>query len=156
MIFILLINISICILILKLLYHIFEEKILYPFRVAEIYAYCFSNLFLFFFNYNFHSLYLSFLFLFLNSLIFYIFYHLVNMIQTSPRTKILMDLLEFKKINIEEYNKLYNLKVIVENRLERFESSNQIEIKQDQIVFNDKKSNFLKLLSIIFLIIKKL
>tara|TARA_B100001094_G_C17651919_1_gene540116 strand:- start:324 stop:560 length:237 start_codon:yes stop_codon:yes gene_type:complete len=78
------------------------------------------------------------------------------MIQTSPRTKILMDLLEFKKINIEEYNKLYNLKVIIENRLERFESSNQIEIKQDQIVFNDKKSNFLKLLSIIFLIIKKL
>jgi len=67
-----------------------------------------------------------------------------------------MDLLELKKINIEEYNKLYNLKVIIENRLERFESSNQIEIKQDQIVFNDKKSNFLKLLSIIFLIIKKL
>tara|TARA_B000000475_G_scaffold251223_1_gene228015 strand:- start:223 stop:459 length:237 start_codon:yes stop_codon:yes gene_type:complete len=78
------------------------------------------------------------------------------MIQTSPRTKILMDLLKLRKISIEEYNKLYNLEVIIENRLERFESSNQIQIKHDQIVFNDKKSNFLKLLSIIFLIIKKL
>jgi hypothetical protein len=78
------------------------------------------------------------------------------MIQTSPRTKILIDLLKFEKISINEYNKSYNLNIIVENRLKRFESSNQIKIVKDQIVFNNNKSSFLKLLSLIFLLIKKL
>ena len=156
MVVILLINILVCIIILKLFYHIFKEKILYPFRIAEIYTYFVSNIFLFFLNFFYNSINLSFVFLFLNTLIFYIFYHLVNMIQTSPRTKILIDLLKFEKISINEYYKSYNLNIIVENRLKRFESSNQIKIVKDQIVFNNNKSSFLKLLSLIFLLIKKL
>ena len=137
----LIINLFICFIFLKFFYFFLKEKLYYPFRVAEIYSYFCANFFLFFYNFYYYDLYYVLIFLFINTLFFYIFYHLVNMIQTSPRTKILIDLLEFRKINIEEYNKLYNLKVIIENRLERFESSNQIEIKQDQIVFNDKKSN---------------
>tara|TARA_Y100000588_G_C14254052_1_gene924675 strand:- start:2702 stop:2938 length:237 start_codon:yes stop_codon:yes gene_type:complete len=78
------------------------------------------------------------------------------MIQTSPRTKILIDLLRLQKISLEEYYKFYNLKIIVDNRLKRFESSNQIKIVNEKIYFNKKNSNFLKLLSIIFTIIKKM
>ena len=78
------------------------------------------------------------------------------MIQTSPRTKILIDLLNLKNISIDEYNKLYNLEIIIKNRLERFESSNQVNIIDDKIYYNNHKSNFLKLLSFIFKFIKKI
>ena len=78
------------------------------------------------------------------------------MIQTSPRTKILIDLLKLKNISIDEYNKLYNLEIIIKNRLERFESSNQVNIIDDKIYYKNHKSNFLKLLSFIFKFIKKI
>tara|TARA_Y100001970_G_scaffold121407_1_gene150602 strand:- start:9936 stop:10406 length:471 start_codon:yes stop_codon:yes gene_type:complete len=156
MIYFITLNFFISIVFLKLFYQIFGEKILYPFRVAEIYAYFFTNFSLFFLNFIFHSINLAFVFLLFNTLIFYIFYHLVNMIQTSPRTKILIDLLRLQKISLEEYYKFYNLKIIVDNRLKRFESSNQIKIVNEKIYFNKKNSNFLKLLSIIFTIIKKM
>ena len=45
------------------------------------------------------------------------------MIQTSPRTKILMDLQLLKKIKKEEYLKLYNTEIIMKNRLYRFQTS---------------------------------
>ena len=96
------------------------------------------------------------MFLFINTLFFYIFYHLVNMIQTSPRTKILIDLSFYDKIDRDAYLKKYNLEIIVQNRLKRFKSSNQIDFHKDYIIFNNKTSSFLKILSIIFFLIKKL
>ncbi len=156
MIYLILLNLFISLIVLKFFYIIFKEKIFYPFRVAEIYAYFFSNTILFVLNFLFHSIFLSMIFIIFNTLIFYIFYHLVNMIQTSPRTKILIDLLKFKKINIDKYYESYNLEVIIKNRLERFESSNQVNIVNNKIYYINHKSNFLKLLSFIFTLIKKI
>jgi len=156
MLILVLINIFICLIFLKFYYYIFKEKMYYPFRVAEIYAYLTSNIFLFFSNFFFDTISLALTFLFFNTLFFYIFYHIINMIQTSPRTKILLDLLDVDKINLDEYNNKYNLDVIVENRLKRFSSSKQIKQINGEIIFNDKKSFFLNLLSLIFLLIKKI
>ncbi|MDC0498726.1 hypothetical protein OAO21_06125 [Alphaproteobacteria bacterium] len=78
------------------------------------------------------------------------------MIQTSPRTKILIDLSFYDEINMDTYLKKYNLEIIVQNRLKRFKSSNQIEINRDNIIYHNKSSSFLKILSIIFFLIKKL
>lgn len=156
MIYLILLNFFITLIFLKFFYIIFKEKLYYPFRIAEIYAYFFSNTILFALNFFLHSIFLSVIFLVSNTLIFYIFYHLVNMIQTSPRTKILIDLLKLKNISIDEYNQLYNLEVIIENRLQRFETSNQVIIIDDKIYYNNHKSNFLKLLSFIFTFIKKI
>ena len=156
MIYLILLNFFITLIFLKFFYITFKEKIYYPFRVAEIYAYFFSNTILFALNFLLHSIFLSLIFLLFNTLIFYIFYHLVNMIQTSPRTKILIDLLNLKNISIDEYNQLYNLEIIIKNRLERFESSNQVNIIDNKIYYNNHKSNFLKLLSFIFNFIKKI
>ena len=156
MIYFILLNFVITLIFLKFFYINFKEKLYYPFRVAEIYAYFFSNTILFALNFLLHSMFLSLIFLLFNTLIFYIFYHLVNMIQTSPRTKILIDLLNLKNISIDEYNQLYNLEIIIKNRLERFESSNQVNIIDNKIYYNSHKSNFLKLLSFIFNFIKKI
>ena len=78
------------------------------------------------------------------------------MIQTSPRTKILIDLSFYDKINMDTYFKKYNIEIVVQNRLNRFKSSNQIEINNDNIIYNNQSSFFLKILSIIFFVIKKL
>ena len=142
MIYFILLNFFITLTFLKFFYIIFKEKLYYPFRIAEIYAYFFSNTILSALNFLLHSIFLSLIFLLFNTLIFYIFYHLLNMIQTSPRTKILIDLLNLKNISIDEYNKLYNLEIIIKNRLERFESSNQVNIIDDKIYYNNHKSNF--------------
>lgn len=149
-------NLFICFIFLKLFYFLLKEKIYYPFRTAEIYAYFCSNFFLFFFNFYYYNMYYGLIFLFINTLFFYIFYHLVNMIQTSPRTKILIDLFSYDRIDMDVYLKKYNLEIIVKNRLKRFKSSNQIEIHGDNIIYDKKSSSFLKILSIIFFLIKKL
>ena len=150
------INLFLCFFCLKFFYIIFREKIYYPFRLAEIYAYFISNFFLIIINFIFTNSFFTILFIFINSLIFYILYHLVNMIQTSPRTKILIDLLGYNKIKINEYFKNYNIEIIVENRINRFLSSNQINFDENKIFYNNKKSFFLNVISIIFLIIRKI
>jgi len=152
---ILIANLFICFILLKLFYFFLNEKIYYPFRTAEIYAYFCSNFFLFFCNFYYYNIYYVLIFLFINTLFFYIFYHLVNMIQTSPRTKILIDLSSYDRIDMDVYLKKYNLEIIVKNRLKRFKSSNQIEIHGDNIIYDKKSSSFLKILSIIFFLIKK-
>ena len=42
----------------------------------------------------------------------YIVYLAANMIQTSPRTKILLDLYHYKKISVDEYNNIYESKLM--------------------------------------------
>tara|TARA_Y100000590_G_C15746799_1_gene1022417 strand:+ start:9270 stop:9506 length:237 start_codon:yes stop_codon:yes gene_type:complete len=78
------------------------------------------------------------------------------MIQTSPRTKILLDLYDYQKINKNSYMNTYTIEAILNNRLERFISSNQIEIDKNNIRISNKKNTFLKLVFSIFKIIKYL
>ena len=77
------------------------------------------NIFSFIFCLLFLNLFIFFIFFIVNSLIFYILYHLINMIQTSPRTRILIDLDNLLKINIEEYKKIYNEKIILDKRIKK-------------------------------------
>ena len=78
-------------------------------------------------------------------------FHIQNMINTSPRTKILLCLIN-KKSNI--YNK-YNEKVIVNNRIKRLASSDQIIIKNNSISINKKKKLF-SFIYFLFILIKKI
>ena len=94
------------------------------------------------------------LILFINCLMSYSMYHLANMVQTSPRTKILLDLYNYKKIKKGEYYDIYNVKIILDNRLKRFNSSKQIEIENTIVKLNVKQNKLLKLIYNIFKIIK--
>ena len=141
---------------LKIYYTIFKIKTYYPFRLAEIYSFLTSNIFLIFFLYFLYNTKLMLAFLLINTLTFYIIYHLINMIQTSPRTKILMDLYKYKQINLTDYLKTYNAKIILKNRLNRFQTSNQVLIKDNEIIYIKHKKNFINFLFLIFKLIKKL
>ena len=78
------------------------------------------------------------------------------MIQTSPRTKILLDLFYYKKIKLSEYQNIYNIENILDNRLNRFKTSNQIKIEKNKIYYEEKYNKFLNLLLFVFKIIKKI
>ena len=156
MIILLILYILLIITLLKIYYIIFKIKTYYPFRLAEIYSFLTSNIFLIFFLYFLYNTKLMLAFLLINTLTFYIIYHLINMIQTSPRTKILMDLYKYKQINLTDYLKTYNAKIILKNRLNRFQTSNQVLIKDNEIIFIKHKKNFINFLFLIFKLIKKL
>ena len=65
------------------------------------------------------------------------------MIITSPRTKIIIDLMESKKneLNLVQYLKTYNCKKIVNNRIKRLKTSKQIVEKGNYIRLNGNKKN---------------
>ena len=78
------------------------------------------------------------------------------MINTSPRTKIMIDLFEKKKLNKIRYLQNYNEKTIVEKRLKRLKTNNEIIIKKNKILINkNKKAGLLKLIIFIFETMKK-
>ena len=156
MIILLILYILLIITLLKIYYTIFKIKIYYPFRLAEIYSFFTSNIFLIFSLYFLYNTKLMLAFLLINTLTFYIIYHLINMIQTSPRTKILMDLYKYKQINLTDYLKIYNTEIILKNRLNRFQTSNQVLIKDNEIICIKRKKNFINFLFLIFKLIKKL
>jgi len=156
MIILLILYILLIITLLKIYYTIFKIKIYYPFRLAEIYSFFTSNIFLIFSLYFLYNTKLMLVFLLINTLTFYIIYHLINMIQTSPRTRILMDLYKYKQINLTDYIKIYNTEIILQNRLNRFQTSNQVLIKDNEIICIKRKKNFINFLFLIFKLIKKL
>jgi hypothetical protein len=156
MIILLILYILLIITLLKIYYTIFKIKIYYPFRLAEIYSFFTSNIFLIFSLYFLYNTKLMLVFLLINTLTFYIIYHLINMIQTSPRTRILMDLYKYKQINLTDYLKIYNTEIILKNRLNRFQTSNQVLIKDNEIIYINNKKNFINFLFLIFKLIKKL
>ena len=150
------INLIIFFIALKISYLVFGQKMYFPFRIAEISGAIITNLItilvmLLFFNFK-----ILFTILFINSLLSYSTYHVINMIQTSPRTKSLLDLYNYKKINLPDYKNIYSLENILDNRLERFKTSKQIKIKDEKIYYDENTNNFLKLLLFIFIIIKKI
>lgn len=155
MFYFLIINFFIYLLILKLSYKIFKMEMYYPFRKAEIYAFIIINIISNILILYLFSFYIVLVFVLLNSLLFYIIYHTLNMIQTSPRTKILLDLYDLKNININKYiSNDYSTKKILDNRLLRFQSSNQIYIDSSKIYLYGNRSIFIKIIFSVFKLIK--
>ena len=76
------------------------------------------------------------------------------MIQTSPRTKILLDLYNYKNIKKIDYLNLYTIKEILDLRLKRFVSSKQIEINNNIIKHKRVKGILLNLVYYVFKILK--
>ena len=80
------------------------------------------------------------------------------MIITSPRTKIIIDLMEKKnkELNMFKYLKIYSYKKIVENRIKRLKTSKQIIEKNNSITLNKKNKNSLYFISLIFSLLEKI
>ena len=142
---------------LKIFFSIFKMKYYFPFRYADLFSFLF-NLILFS---SLSLIYYSDFFwitIFINLNLFYIFFHLINMIITSPRTKIIIDLMEKnnKELNIFKYLKIYSCKKIVENRIKRLKTSKQIIEKNNSITLNKKNKNSLYFISLIFSLLEKI
>ena len=150
------INIITYLFLLKINYIFFKQKMYYPIRIAEINTFLINNILILSIAYNFFEIKFILIIFIINCLLSWITYHLANMIQTSPRTKILLDLYDYQKINKNSYMNTYTIEAILNNRLERFISSNQIEIDKNNIRISNKKNTFLKLVFSIFKIIKYL
>ena len=155
--YLIIINILAYFISLKIFFKIFKLKYTFPFRHADLYSF-FSNLIIFFiFSIIFYPE-KSILIFFINLNLFYIFFHLINMIVTSPRTKMIIDLKESrnKDINIKRYLKKYNCKVIVDNRIRRLKTNKQIIQKGKYFYLRKDKKNFLYIISLIFSFIEKI
>ena len=147
------INVISYLIILKISYLYINLKMYYPFRVAEILAFIINNVLALIIMFFLFEIKVIFLIFFLNCLMSYIVYHVANMIQTSPRTKILLDLYN-NKINKDEYFKNYTTEVILENRLKRFITSKQIQNIDNYVTLNNNKNSFIKIVLNVFKIIK--
>jgi len=79
---------------------------------------------------------------------FYIAFHMQNMIITSPRTRIIIDILN------KNNKKVYTERNIVENRVKRLLSNQQILINKKIIQLNNKKKT-LYFINLLFKLIKK-
>ena len=80
------------------------------------------------------------------------------MIITSPRTRLIIDLKERKSgsFSLKKYFEKYNCKVMVNNRIRRLQTSDQIELKNKYYSLKKGKNNFLYFISLIFLLIQKI
>ena len=128
----------------------------FPFRTADLLTFFFN--FLLFSIISFYNIPDKFfIFFFINLNLFYIFFHILNMIITSPRTRIILDLKNIKNnsISIYSYNKVYNCDVIAKNRIKRLLQSNQI-LRKNNYYYLMKKRNFLFLISKVFSFINKI
>ena len=123
---------------LKIFYLIFNTRYRFPFRTADIYTFLINIISFSILSIKYHNDQL-FVFIFINLNLFYIFFHILNMIITSPRTKIILDLKDkYKEISITSYTKKYNCNVIVNNRINRLLSNKQI-IKKNNFYIIKKK-----------------
>lgn len=130
-------------------------KYIYPFRVADlINLFCNSIIFSFVTWLNF-SLNLVFIILFINFNLFYISYSVINLINTSPRMKIMLEIYNNKKIPLNELYNYYNYENILENRVNRLISSNQIEIKDKHISLKKTNFSFFRIVIFIMNFLKK-
>lgn len=154
----LILNIFLYLLFLKIFLVIFGNKYIFPVRIAELLNLVlniFFNLalaFYFFDNLVFINI------IFINLCLFFISYSVCSMISTSPRTKILLDLYKFKKINEKIYlKKYYNEKIILINRINRLLTNNEIiYTRTKSIVINNKGFKFFSVVAFFFNLMKKL
>ncbi len=145
---------------LKLFFLIFKMKYYFPFRYADASCFLF-NLFLFLFLSLIYYPEKLLIFLFINLNLFYIFFHLLNMIITSPRSKIIIDLMDLKEknrsnISVKKYLKKYSYKKMVNNRIRRLKSSKQIVEKNKYFALQNNKSNSLYIISLAVTYIEKI
>ncbi len=154
----LILNIFLYLLFLKIFLVIFGNKYIFPVRIAELFNLVlniFFNLalaFYFFDNLIFINI------VFINLCLFFISYSVCSMIATSPRTKILLDLYKFKKINEKIYlKKYYNEKIILINRINRLLTNNEIiYTRTKSILINNKGFKFFSIVAFFFNLMKKL
>ena len=140
---------------LKIFYLIFNTRYRFPFRTADIYTFLINIISFSILSIKYHNDQL-FVFIFINLNLFYIFFHILNMIITSPRTKIILDLKDkYKEISITSYTKKYNCNVIVNNRINRLLSNKQI-IKKNNFYIIKKNKNSLFYVSLVFSLINKI
>jgi hypothetical protein len=147
--FIYIINMIIYFSFLRLLNIFLKNNFYYPFRILDIINFI-INILIFcpitFFYFGFDILFITII---VNLNFFYILFHTQNMVNTSPRTKILINI--FENIKIKKYTE----KTIVENRIKRLLSSQQIIIDKKIIKLNNNKKS-LYFINLIFQLIKKL
>lgn len=143
-------------LLLKFFLIIFKDKYIFPFRLAEI-ANLITNLFLniiltiYFFGYE-----LLINVIIVNCCLSFIFYNMLSMVNTSSRTKILLDTAKNKFININVYSRNYNEKVILDNRIKRLRTNNEIIFDKKRIKVNRKGLKFLRVVIFAFSLLKKI
>lgn len=155
--FLILINIISYFLSLKIFFFIFKMSYAFPFRRADLLSFIFNLILFSIISFKFYPEYF-FIFLLINLNLFYIFFHLINMIVTSPRTKMIIDLKGFKnnEVNIRQYLKKYNCTVIVNNRIRRLKTSGQIIERDNYFFLKKNKMNFLYFISLVFSFIEKI
>ena len=142
---------------LKLFFSFFKMSYSFPFRHADLYSFFFNFILFSVLSLVYYPKFLIF-FLIININLFYIFFHLINMIITSPRTKLIIDLKskENSEISISQYLMKYNCKVIVNNRIKRLKTSGQIVEKNKYFTLKKDKKNFLYIISLVFSFIEKI
>ena len=150
-------NLLIYFLSLKIFFSLFKTSYTFPFRHADLYSFVFNLITFSILSYIYFPQYF-FIFLLINLNLFYIFFNLINMIVTSPRTKMIIDLKSQKnsKININQYLKKYNCSVIVNNRIKRLKTSRQIIEKNNHFYLKKNKKNFLYIISLVFSFMEKI
>ena len=78
------------------------------------------------------------------------------MVNTSSRTKILLDVAKTGNIKIDPYIRKYNEKVILDNRIKRLMTNNEIHIKKNHIKINNNGFKFFKIVILAFSLLKKI
>ena len=146
-------NIIIYILCLIFLYQIIGPKYRYPFRLVEVITFIILTILSFIIQ---DDLYKILVCLFSNLLLFYIFFHVFNMIQTSPRVYIISLIgKNYEGISINNIINSYNEKNIIDNRLIRMKSSEQIIFDNFKKIKLSKKSLTTSFIYNILLFVKK-
>ena len=142
---------------LKIFFCIFKMKYYFPFRYADFFNFLFNIIIFCSLSKLFYNDYF-WVSIFVNLNLFYIFFHLINMIVTSPRTKIIIDLIKSKnkELDLNKYLKIYNCKIMVENRIKRLKTSKQIVEKNKIISLSKKNKNSLYFISLVFSLIEKI
>ena len=149
-------NLVLFIFLLKFFLIIFKDRYIFSFRIAEI-ANFFSNILI-------NSLIAISIFgnelllnvIVINCCLSFIFFNMLSMINTSSRTKILLDVLSHKEIKLKKYLMKYNSKIILDNRITRLKTNEEIYIKKSRILINNKGIKFLNIVIFIFTLLKKI
>tara|TARA_B100000780_G_C21119977_1_gene453571 strand:+ start:772 stop:1257 length:486 start_codon:yes stop_codon:yes gene_type:complete len=154
------INLLLYIIFLKLFLVLFGSKYIFPVRVADLFNLITNLIINFAISFYYLNFSVAFNVILINFFLFFIFYSILSMISTSPRTKILLDVHKAKYLNKKDYlKKRYNTKIILDNRIKRLLTNNEIIfIKNKKIILNQNKKglNFLPFVSFMFELMKKI
>ena len=152
-------NLFLYVIFLKLFLVLFGSKYIFPVRVADLFNLITNLIINFAISFYYLNFSVAYNVILINFFLFFIFYSILSMISTSPRTKILLDVHKTKSLNKKDYLKKYNTKVILDNRIKRLLTNSEIIlIKNKKILLNKKKGglNFLPFVSFMFNLMKKI